>query len=128
MRVLPATLPATTGPAPGPPPAPVGVPTVRQIFVEYASFVWRTLRRLGVPDADADDLCQDVFVVVHRKLGDFQAQSSLRTWLYGICIRTAAEHRRLARVRLEQLTGAVPEQSVPPGQHRALEQRQAITL
>src|SRR5689334_3823793 len=102
---------------PEPSTAPVEVPTVQQIFTEYAAFVFRTLRRLGVADADVDDLCQDVFVVVHRKHAEFKGQASLRTWLYAICIHTASNHRRRFRARFERLTPSVPEQSVPPTQH-----------
>jgi RNA polymerase sigma-70 factor (ECF subfamily) len=117
-----------TGEIPRAPPAPVEIPSIQQIFVDYAAFVWRALRRLGVPESDVDDLCQDVFVVVHRKLAEFQARSSIRTWLYGICIHTARDHRRRARHRIEQLTDVVPEQSVPPAQHQEIERRQAIAL
>ena len=71
-------------------------PSMRQIFDEHARYIWRTLRHLGIPEADAPDLCQEVFVTVHRRLASFEGRSSLRTWLYGICIRVASEHRRYA--------------------------------
>ena len=47
------------------------------------------------------DLCQEVFVTVHRRLPSFEGRSTLRTWLYGICIRVASEHRRRPHVRKE---------------------------
>ena len=68
---------------------------------ENGDFVWRTLRRLGVRDADVDDVCQEVFVVVMRKLEEYEPRASIKSWLYGICIRTAAAHRRKAPVRRE---------------------------
>jgi RNA polymerase sigma-70 factor (ECF subfamily) len=71
------------------------------IFRDYAPFVWRTLRRLGVADADADDVCQEVFVVVHRRLADFEGRSTVRTWIYGICVRTAGDYRKRAHRRHE---------------------------
>lgn len=77
-------------------------PTVREVFDEHASYIWRTFRHLGMPEADVEDLCQEVFVVVHRKLGEFEGRSSLKTWLYGICLRVAADHRRRAHVRNER--------------------------
>jgi len=76
-------------------------PTIREIFDEHASFVWRTLRHLGVHDADIEDVCQEVFVTVHRKLAGFEWRSTLRTWLYGICLRVASDYRRRAHVRRE---------------------------
>ena len=77
-------------------------PTVQRVFDEHARYIWRTLRHLGIPDADAPDVCQEVFLTVHRKLASFEGRSSLRTWLYGICIRLASEHRRRPYVRNER--------------------------
>jgi RNA polymerase sigma-70 factor, ECF subfamily len=76
-------------------------PTLRQVFDEHASYVWRTLRHLGVGEADLEDVCQDVFVAVHRKLDGFEGRSSLRTWIYGIALRVASDYRRRAHVRRE---------------------------
>ena len=76
--------------------------SVRQIFDEHARYVWRTLRHLGVADADLEDVCQEVFVTVHRKLPEFEGRSKLRTWLYGICLRVASDYRRRAYVRRER--------------------------
>ena len=75
---------------------------MRQIFDEHARYVWRTLRHLGVADADLEDVCQEVFVTVHRKLPEFEGRSKLRTWLYGICLRVASDYRRRAYVRRER--------------------------
>ncbi len=96
-----------------------------RVFQEHAPFVWRALRRLGVRAPDVEDVCQEVFVTVHRRLRSFEGRSSLRTWIYGICVRTAAEHRRRAGRRPQEVRDA-PEPSVPPGQLEALERRRAI--
>jgi RNA polymerase sigma-70 factor, ECF subfamily len=104
-------------------------PSMRQIFDEHARYIWRTLRHLGVPEADTPDLCQEVFVTVHRRLSSFEGRSTLRTWLYGICIRVASEHRRRPHVRKE-----TPLSEPPPefAEHFAtapdsdLEQRSAV--
>lgn len=96
-----------------------------QVFREHAPFVWRTLRRLGVREADVDDVCQEVFVVVHRKLPEFEGRSSLRTWIYGICIRTASAHRKLARHR-EMPTDSPPEREAEGTPHESLARRRAL--
>ena len=74
----------------------------RAIFEQHGTFVLRTLRRLGVPSADLHDLCQDTFVVVHRKLPDFDGRASIRTWIYAICVRTALAYWRSIRARREE--------------------------
>jgi len=120
--------PVTTheGSAPSPPMRnATDVPSLAEIFRQYAPFVWRALRRLGVPEADVEDVCQEVFVVVHRKLGDFEGRSSLRTWIYGICARTASDYRRSGRVRREVVTDAPPDTAHEGGQHDAVALRQA---
>lgn len=81
----------------------------RRIVDEHAGFLWRALRHLGVRERDLEDVCQDVFLVAHRRFPDFRGDSSLRTWLYGIAVRLASEHRRRAHVRREVPT------SEPPG-------------
>ena len=85
--------------------------TLQSIYQKHFRFVWRALRRLGVPEADLPDAVQDVFVVVHRKLTEFRGDSKLTTWLFGICFRIASDRRKLARVRRELPAG--------PGEHHA---------
>ena len=58
----------------------------------------RWLRALGIPDADLEDVGQEVFVVVRRKLAAFEGDK-LAGWLYGIAARTASDHRRRAWFR-----------------------------
>lgn len=76
--------------------APSAAPTLTlaEIYDQHAAMVWRALRALGVPDDRMDDAVQDVFVVVHRRLAEFEARSALTTWLYGIARRVASDHRR----------------------------------
>jgi len=72
-----------------------------EIYDAHFNFVWRSIRRLGVPSAYVDDAVQDVFMVVVRRLDEFEGRSTLKTWLYGIAIRVARNHRRKAH-RLAQ--------------------------
>jgi RNA polymerase sigma-70 factor, ECF subfamily len=95
--------------------APASV-TATDLFREHGRYAFRLLRRLGVHEADVDDVLQEVFVVVHRKLPDFDPSRSGRAWLYGICIRLAASYRRTRRNRRE-LT--VDQESEPIDLHAA---------
>lgn len=73
--------------------AAVGL-TVAELYDHHAAMVFRALRALGVADASLDDAVQDVFLVVHRRLAEFEGRSAITTWLYGIARRVASDHRR----------------------------------
>jgi RNA polymerase sigma-70 factor (ECF subfamily) len=83
------------------------------IAARHGDFVWRTLQRLGVPEADLDDVYQEVMIVVHRQLGAFEGRSKTTTWLYAICVRVASTYRRLAWFRRERPTFELPERASP---------------
>ena len=107
------------------PPSPAEKPSTAQVFEENGPYAWRVLRRLGVAEADVDDVCQEVFVTVHRRLAEFEGRSSLRTWVYGICIRTAADYRKRVRARPEVASEAPGDIAVPPDQEQEACLRQA---
>ncbi len=65
-----------------------------RIYRDHADFVWRTVQRFGVPEAQAEDVVHEVFMVVQRRLADFDAGSSTRAWLWGIARGVAANFRR----------------------------------
>jgi RNA polymerase sigma-70 factor (ECF subfamily) len=64
------------------------------LYVEHARFVFRVLRGMGIRDAHLDDAVQDVFVVVHRRLPEFDGRYSHKTWLFEITFRIACDYRR----------------------------------
>jgi RNA polymerase sigma-70 factor, ECF subfamily len=65
-----------------------------RVYKEYFGFVWRSARSLGVRPSALDDVVQEVFVVVHRRLDEFEGRSALRTWLSGILLNVVRHHRR----------------------------------
>jgi RNA polymerase sigma-70 factor (ECF subfamily) len=74
-------------------------PEVSAIYRAQFAFVWRILRRLGVPAEALEDAAQDVFVVVHRRWTSYDPTVPIRSWLFGITRRVAADTRkRLQRV------------------------------
>ena len=73
------------------------VPDFDGIYSEQFAFVWRSLRALGVRPELLDDATQDVFLVVHRRVADFEGRSSLRTWLFAIIEHVAFNYRRAQR-------------------------------
>ncbi|AUX29799.1 MULTISPECIES: RNA polymerase sigma factor [Sorangium] len=68
-----------------------------EVYEETFPFVWRTVRRLGVDASAHEDVCQEVFVVVHRRLPEFRGRSSLKTWVFGIVVNVVQTHRRSLR-------------------------------
>jgi RNA polymerase sigma-70 factor, ECF subfamily len=74
-----------------------------EVFRVYAPYVLGLLRRLGVAPAELEDVAQEVFLAVHTQLPHFEGRSTLKTWLCGITLRKASEHRRKAYRRRERL-------------------------
>jgi RNA polymerase sigma-70 factor (ECF subfamily) len=90
-------------------------PELSAVFDEHFEYIWSTLRRLGVRDADREDLVQEVFLRVHARLGDYDASRPVRPWLFGFAYRVAVDYQRLARHRVEVLgrLGDTPATNVP---------------
>jgi RNA polymerase sigma-70 factor (ECF subfamily) len=96
------TVPATLAPT------PQGLVEARpftfdDVYERHIDFVWRILRRLGVPARSLDDAAQDVLLVVHRRLGSFDGRAPLRRWLAGICVRVARQEYRTRRRRQPEM-------------------------
>lgn len=103
--------------------------TPEQAFERHFSMVWRSLRRLGVEPSALDDAVQDVFLVLHRRWLDFQHQSSLKTWIYGILLRVASDHKRRARRERARWSPEPAELESPAeSPDRILQQREASRL
>ncbi len=77
--------------------------SVTQVHERHGEFVWRTLHRMGVRPPHVEDVYQEVFLVVHRRLTSFGGQCAITTWLYEICFRVTAGYRRKAHFRREEL-------------------------
>jgi len=114
-----------------PPPAERSVveARMRASVLAYHAFVWRCLRRLGVPEAAADDAAQQVFLVLSERLTDVPPERE-KKFLFGTAVRVAANARRVrARVREESwnddahevATDALdPEESLSEARRRAI--------
>jgi RNA polymerase sigma-70 factor (ECF subfamily) len=103
--------------------------TFVDVFRAYAAYVLQLLRRLGVREADVEDVAQEVFVVVHAHLAGFEGRSTLKTWISGICVRKVSEYRRKAHRRREVMLAVVPErEALSDQQEQELEQKQQAAL
>lgn len=90
---------------------------VDDVYRAHADFVWRTVQRFGVPAAEAEDLVHEVFMVVQRRLPEFEGDA-LPSWLYAICRGVAANYRR-GRTRAERRVHGLEQEPPPPA--RSLE-------
>lgn len=70
---------------------------LEEVYDAHFDFVWRSARRMGVAEASVDDVVQEVFLIAHRRLADFEGRSSVKTWLFGILHRVVSDHRRTIR-------------------------------
>ena len=84
-----------------------------QIFSEQAGFVWRSLRRLGVPAADVDDAVQEVFLVVHRRIAEYEDRGLLRAWLFSISRQISSHYHRSVKRSEVRHRGLVVSATAP---------------
>jgi RNA polymerase sigma-70 factor, ECF subfamily len=105
LRISPGLAPTLDGPVAAPLPLAdvAGVcekdpepDDPRSVYEAYFDLVWRTLRRLGVAEHQVEDAVQDVFLVVHRRWNEFLHNSSVKTWVLGISLRTGKQYNRNA--------------------------------
>jgi RNA polymerase sigma-70 factor, ECF subfamily len=93
----------------------------RALYDEHFDFAWRTARRLGLPEADADDAVQEAFQVAWARLHTFST-GQFSTWLYRIVANVVAARLRKRRVRdvFDGLFGRGPTSAAfPEGQLEA---------
>jgi len=110
------------------------VPRFDAVYAEHFPFVWRSVRRLGVDPSAVDDVVQEIFLVVHRRLAEFEARASMKTWLFGIVLRVVRQHRRTLRRKPAQLGGAAAmdsnleevRDSRGQGPHERMAEREAV--
>lgn len=98
------------------------------IYQENFDLVWRGLRRLGVAPASLDDAAQDVFLVVHRRLPEFEGRSALQSWIFGIAIHVARYYRRTAARFTYEEPGSARVDSFADDPSTQIEDRQALRL
>ena len=70
------------------------VPDFDAVYEAHLDFVWRTVRRMGVRPADTDDVVQEVFFVVHRRLAEFEGRAQLKTWVFKILVHVVRHYWR----------------------------------
>src|SRR5580693_5947197 len=68
--------------------------TPELVYREYAPRIYAIARRMLGNDADAEDMVQEVLLLVIRKLDTFRGDSQLGTWLHRVTVNAALAHRQ----------------------------------
>jgi len=100
---------------------------LEEVYREHADFVWRILRNLGVADMHREDAFHEVFLVVQRRLADYDGRAGVRAWLFGIA-RNVALHQRRSHARHLRRIEVAPEPLAHPGPEEALARQEARML
>ncbi len=80
----------------------------RRIFDAHYTFIWRTLRRLGVTADVVDDATQEAFMIAARRIADIQLGRE-KAFLFGVARRLAARARARSAMHAEVLSDSCPD-------------------
>src|SRR5262245_51695660 len=105
-------------------------PDFASVYRQHFAYVFRTLRRLGVRTAELDDLVQEAFTGLLRRMPDYEPDRPIEPWLFGIAFRVAAAHRRHRSRRIIEVFAQSldPPDDDASGPEASLADRQARRL
>jgi RNA polymerase sigma-70 factor (ECF subfamily) len=92
---------------------------LERVYDEFFDFVYRNARRLGVPPSAADDVVQEVFMVLHRRLAEYDGRATLQSWVYGILANTVRDYRRSFRRKQAPLVATERDEQLGPASSSA---------
>jgi RNA polymerase sigma-70 factor (ECF subfamily) len=93
----------------------------RELFLTHRQDVARLVFRMTGARADLEDLVQEVFLQVHRSIGDFRGDARFSTWLYRLTVNVVLMHRRASKSRPQLVA---EDAAVPPWDPRVLPDEQ----
>jgi RNA polymerase sigma-70 factor (ECF subfamily) len=68
--------------------------TLEEVYARHSGFVWRIVRRMGVPEHGVEDVMHEVFLIVHRRLPEYDGRVAMTTWLYHVTRGVVSNQRR----------------------------------
>jgi RNA polymerase sigma-70 factor (ECF subfamily) len=85
-----------------------------ELYTRHSRRVYSLCLRMTANTAEAEDLAQEVFIQLHRKVGSFRGESAFTTWLHRLTVNQVLMHFRRRGVRVEQAggEGEAPQQVV----------------
>lgn len=109
-------------------PDPSTAPSLAEIYQAHAGFVWRTVRRLGTPRESVEDVMHEVFLVAHRRLGEYDGRAAMTTWLYHLSRGVVSNWRRGRRREAARLSLVQPPPNAASDPERATQRGQAAAF
>jgi RNA polymerase sigma-70 factor, ECF subfamily len=106
----------------------VGAPDFRVVYEAEFDYVFHTLRRMGAPDRDLEDLIHEVFIAFYKGRDGFDVSRPIKPWLFGIAFRVFSDFRRKAQNRYEIPSEPRDRASHKPGADDLLAARQRRDL
>jgi RNA polymerase sigma-70 factor (ECF subfamily) len=103
---------------------------LRAMVEHHFDFIWRSLRRLGVPAGSVDDAAQQVFLVASSRMSDI-ADGAEKSFLFQTAVRVASDARRARARRPEQQAdsdGMVQVADQAPGPEELADRKRARAL
>ncbi len=98
-------------------------------FRAHHGYVWCSLRRLGVREADLEDNVHEVFLALYRKRASYDAKQPVRPWVFAFALRRASDYRRAAwQRRAAPLDEEAPSLGPQPEQAAVEQQQRALVL
>jgi RNA polymerase sigma-70 factor, ECF subfamily len=79
------------------------------VFETEFSYVWSSLKRLGIPERELEDVTHDTFMVIYKHFANYDATRPIKPWLFAFACRVASDYRKLGRNARETATGEVPD-------------------
>ena len=85
-----------------------------ELYQRHNRRVYALCLRMTQNVAEAEDLAQEAFIQLFRKIGSFRGESAFTTWLHRLTVNQVLMHFRKRSVKLEQMTeeGETPVQIV----------------
>lgn len=99
-----------------------------EAFRREFTYLTRTLRRLGVPRDDVEDLAHEVFLVLYRAWESYDPTRPFRPYLFGIAFRVACDHLRRRKREVSESTVEIDDPGPRPDQEFEMNQRRALLL
>jgi len=88
--------------------------TLQEVYARHSGFVWRVVRRMGIAEHAVEDIMHEVFLVVHRRLPEFDGRVAMTTWLYHLTRGVVSNHRRSRRREQRRLKLVDPQPTAAP--------------